>query len=99
MTSKFNPSPPPLEVITSGCLYCTAGNEWLHWGYPPCGAQRHMDLMCTSRLSVQVKGTKKWRLYPLLSREELEQRGLGNWTEVHTHQVVEICNIYMYVYH
>ena len=32
----------------------SVGNEWIHWGYPPCGARRHMDLMCTSRISVQV---------------------------------------------
>ena len=35
-------------------LVVSVGNEWVHWGYPPCGARRHMDLMCTSRISVQV---------------------------------------------
>ena len=41
-----------------------------------------MDLMLTSRVSVQVKGTKQWRLYPLLDHEELEKTQLTNWTEV-----------------
>jgi hypothetical protein len=41
------------------------GNEWVHWGHPPCGAKRHMDLTCTARVSVQVRGRKRWRLYPL----------------------------------
>ena len=57
--------PPPLP-----------GNEWLHWGHPPCGAKRHMDLMCTSRVSVQVAGRKRWWLYPVTEEAE------GNWTEV-----------------
>ncbi|XP_065900488.1 uncharacterized protein [Dysidea avara] len=57
------------------------GNEWIHWGYPPCGARRHMDLMCTSRISVQVKGAKKWRLYPIVAGTDLDLH-LSNWSEV-----------------
>jgi len=35
-----------------------------------------MDLMCTSRVSVQVVGKKRWWLYPVTEEAE------GNWTEV-----------------
>ena len=35
-----------------------------------------MDLMCTSRVSVQVAGRKRWWLYPVTDEAE------GNWTEV-----------------
>ena len=69
-----------------------SGNEWLHWGFPPCGAKRHMDLMCTSRVSVQVKGTKQWRLHPLL-----EGTGLGNWTEVSSIPDLHLYNLYILV--
>ena len=47
-----------------------------------------MDLMCTSRISVQVTGKKMWRLYPLIGTEKEEEeeeegvKGMGNWTEV-----------------
>eukprot|EP00731_Ephydatia_muelleri_P021588 Em0014g179a len=53
------------------------GNEWLHWGFPPCGAKRHMDIMCTSRLSVQVMGEKLWRLYPVTMATSTRH---WNWT-------------------
>ena len=46
------------------------GNEWIHWGHPPCGAKRHMDLTCTSRVSVQIAGSKEWRLYPIVTGGE-----------------------------
>ena len=62
---ETNVWPPPLP-----------GNEWLHWGHPPCGAKRHMDLMCTSRISVQVVGRKTWWLYPVT------EEAVGDWTEV-----------------
>ena len=58
------------------------GNEWIHWGHPPCGAKRHMDLMRTSRVSVQVKGSKHWRLYPLLNEQQLNRLSLSNWSMV-----------------
>ena len=61
--------------LTTGLLLPLPGNEWLHWGHPPCGAKRHMDLMCTSRISVQVVGRKTWWLYPVTE-------AVGNWTEV-----------------
>lgn len=43
-----------------------------------------MDLMCTSRVSVQVTGEKMWRLYPLIGTEKEEEgvKEMGNWTEV-----------------
>ena len=57
-----------------------------------------MDLMCTSRISVQVAGRKTWRLYPLVGteeegegeeeEEEEEVKGMGNWTEV---DAVSVC--------
>ena len=59
--------PNPLTVFAQLHLsywYCCPGNEWIHWGYPPCGAKRHVDLTCTSRVSVQLTGSKRWRLYP-----------------------------------
>lgn len=55
------------------------GNEWLHWGFPPCGAKRHMDIMCTSRLSIQVTGEKLWRLYPVTTATSTRYL---NWTSV-----------------
>ncbi|KAL5475073.1 hypothetical protein EMCRGX_G027127, partial [Ephydatia muelleri] len=55
------------------------GNEWLHWGFPPCGAKRHMDIMCTSRLSVQVMGEKLWRLYPVTMATSTRH---WNWTSL-----------------
>ena len=63
-------------------VYPCTGNEWIHWGHPPCGAKSHMDLMLTSRVSVQVKGSKHWRLYPLLDQQELQRERLSNWTKV-----------------
>lgn len=57
------------------------GNEWLHWGFPPCGAKRHMDITCTSRLSVQVTGEKLWRLYPVTMATSTRYR---NWTNEYT---------------
>ena len=63
-------------------LSCCAGNEWVHWGYPPCGAKKHMDLMQTSRVSVQIKGSKHWRLYSLMDSQELTKLELANWTKV-----------------
>jgi len=41
-----------------------------------------MDLMTTSRISVQVKGQKHWRLYPIVTKDELQDMELMNWTEV-----------------
>ena len=42
------------KFIPESWFAAAGGNEWLHWGWAPCGAKRHMDLMCTSRISVQV---------------------------------------------
>lgn len=69
-------------VIYNTILILHVGNEWVHWGNPPCGAKRHMDLMQTSRVSVQVHGSKHWRFYPLLTEEELQDMSLSNWTKV-----------------
>lgn len=79
------------------------GNEWLHWGHPPCGAKRHMDLMCTSRISVQVTGKKMWRLYPLIGTEEEEEKGegvkrMGNWTEVNVLAWVYTCHTHIHTH-
>ena len=27
-------------------LFVCVGNEWVHWGYPPCGAKCHMLFVC-----------------------------------------------------
>ena len=42
------------NFISENWVAAAGGNEWLHWGWSPCGAKRHMDLTCTSRISVQV---------------------------------------------
>lgn len=42
------------NFIPESWFAAAGGNEWLHWGWSPCGAKRHMDLTCTSRMSVQV---------------------------------------------
>ena len=69
-------------------IFESPGNEWLHWGFPPCGAKRHMDIMCTSRLSVQVMGEKLWRLYPVTMATSTRH---WNWTSVCCTCVV--CNV------
>eukprot|EP00118_Oscarella_pearsei_P012884 m.98257 g.98257 ORF g.98257 m.98257 type:complete len:287 (+) comp36974_c0_seq4:633-1493(+) len=55
----------PSFVPSAWWQAASGGNEWLHWGWAPSGAKRHVDLMCSSRMSVQVKGRKVWKFYPL----------------------------------
>ena len=50
------------------------GNEWLHWGWSPSGARRHVDLMCSSRMSVQVRGQKRWKFYPLVNTSSTQYK-------------------------
>lgn len=43
-----------------------------------------MDLTCTSRVSVQIAGSKEWRLYPISSTEDIK------WKEVRELYIVSI---------
>ena len=64
-------------------LFVCVGNEWVHWGYPPCGAKCHMLFVCVGNEWVHWGyppcGAKRHMDLMSTSRVSVQIRGTKHW--------------------